>query len=259
MTTPSTAVKPLLAAEVSGATRPFNMFTPANSNRHQIPKPSSTSSASSCGGRRLRGPKKTSPRIVFGHGVLTRLPAELGRLHVSAPLIVASPSRFDVTTRVRASIPNLGSRLLDPDIIARFPTRDVDSDDVPDICGQDCVVSVGGGSAVAVARLISLREGVPHICIPTTYSGRELMVAMPSCAAEPRDRRRKGRRGPGVSNGPNPAITTIIYDESLTGSSPSFVPAPTGAAADSVAKSSKSSKSRQDTSSLWSFMNLPGV
>ncbi|KAH6877144.1 hypothetical protein B0T10DRAFT_194159 [Thelonectria olida] len=261
MKTPSTVVKPLLPVDVlRTATLPSNSFTagaichPKSSNRAP-----STSSASS-GGKAPRNVKKTSPRIVFGNGVLARLPAELGRLHLATPLIVSSPSRVDLTAKVKAYIPNLDFRVLDPAIIESFPNHGRDDNDVPKVSGQDCVISVGGGSAVAVARMISSRKGIPHICIPTTYSGRELMMAMPSCTSETKDRRRRGRRGASNAfNTSRPVITTIIYDEQLTGTSSSFMLAPTGAAADSIAQSSKSSQPCKDANSLWSFINLPGI
>jgi alcohol dehydrogenase class IV len=38
----------------------------------------------------------------------------------------------------------------------------------------DCVVSIGGGSTIGLGKAISIRTGMLHICIPTTYAGSEM-------------------------------------------------------------------------------------
>lgn len=38
----------------------------------------------------------------------------------------------------------------------------------------DCIVSIGGGSVIGLGKALSIRTGLPHLCIPTTYSGSEM-------------------------------------------------------------------------------------
>lgn len=126
-------------------------------------------------------PSHPQPRIVYGKGAIARLPAELGFLCITSPIIVSSPSRLALARRVQALIPNLNSHILDSAVI-NVPDRVVD-DAVERISGRDAVISVGGSSAVGLARAISIRKGIPHICIPTTYSGFEVMPLFEEDAA----------------------------------------------------------------------------
>lgn len=38
----------------------------------------------------------------------------------------------------------------------------------------DCIVSIGGGSVIKLGKALSLRIGLRHFCIPTTFSGSEM-------------------------------------------------------------------------------------
>ncbi|RDA91874.1 hypothetical protein CP533_0361 [Ophiocordyceps camponoti-saundersi (nom. inval.)] len=127
----------------------------------------SSSSASS------PSPAVEFPRVVYGPGTVARLAQELGRLHLSSPLIVSSPSRIGLARRIQTLIPNLDSRILDSTVVS-VPAADID-DALDRITDRDAVVSVGGASAVGLASAIGLRKIIPHICIPTTYSGSEMM------------------------------------------------------------------------------------
>ena len=40
--------------------------------------------------------------------------------------------------------------------------------------GADCLVALGGGSAIGLAKAMALRTDLPQIVIPTTYSGSEM-------------------------------------------------------------------------------------
>src|SRR5260221_13832209 len=40
--------------------------------------------------------------------------------------------------------------------------------------GGDCLVSIGGGSAVGLGKALALRTDLPHIAVPTTYAGSEM-------------------------------------------------------------------------------------
>ncbi|PHH61694.1 hypothetical protein CDD81_8039 [Ophiocordyceps australis] len=114
-----------------------------------------------------------SPRVVYGAGTLARLPAELARLRLTSPLIVSSPSRMALARHVQALIADYDSHILDSAVVS-VPARVVD-DAVDRIEGRDVVISIGGASAVGLAKAIGCRKAIPHICIPTTYSGSEMM------------------------------------------------------------------------------------
>ncbi|KAH8170413.1 iron-containing alcohol dehydrogenase domain-containing protein [Sarocladium implicatum] len=188
------------------------------------------------------GSNHDASRIVYGQGAISKLPIELGRLHLSSPLIISSPSRISLARKIQALIPNLESRILDSAVV-NVPQRVVD-DAVARITGHDVVISVGAGSAIGLAKAVSIRKGIPHICIPTTYSGSEMS---PLLAA---DGRRMGHKGSKIMP------TVVIYDEDLTGgnTTPKRISAPS--AASSAAANQLSSHDDDDS---WSYIHLPGV
>ncbi|KAH7166318.1 hypothetical protein EDB81DRAFT_283781 [Dactylonectria macrodidyma] len=232
------------------------------------PRPLSRLSASrgSVASARETGPDSgvrasSSPRIVLGPGVLDHLPQELRRLGLAAPLIVASPSRTDLTARIHAIIPGFDRCVLDPSVIERFPAHSIDDDEaVAAISGRDCVVGVGGGSALALARIIALRKGIPHVYIPTTYSGSEYMGEELSFKEPQRDRRRRKTRTASHSKPVGSKPVVIIYDEDLTISISSTLrmTTPGGTNKHGSAHPGESRHRIQDDA-LWSYMNLPGI
>lgn len=183
---------------------------------------------------------RASPRIVFGHGTIDRLPHELGRLCVSSPLIASSSSRIALAKQIQTLIPNLNSRILDSAIVG--VSSRVLNDVVSRIADCDSVISVGSGSAVDLARAVGLRKNIPHICIPTTYSGSE---------TTPYPGQKTGRKRSRV------LPTVIIYDEDLTVSQSRWMPVPSGIAASAHISESRDRGANDD--SPWSYIHLPGV
>lgn len=230
----------------------------------------------------------TTPRIVYGRGTISRLPTELGLLRATSPLIVSSPSRVALARRIQSLIPNFNSRILDSAVV-NVPARVVD-DAVSRIHDRDVVISVGGASAVGLAKAIGCRKGIPHICIPTTYSGSEMMpLLLDACPARHSStssggstngsgssssgsasksdshQRRDRERGPSGRRNKGPRTTTfrdpkvmpavVIYDEDLATSMSRRMSAPT----DEVAMARSTELRQEDESTPWSFIHLPGV
>lgn len=117
----------------------------------------------------------TSPRVVFGSGSVGALPEELSLLDVANPLVVSSPSRVTLARSVEEILSKAGitnTAILDTAVVHN-PSHII-QDALSEVDSRDCVISVGGGSAVGLAKAIALRTGIPHISIPTTYSGSEM-------------------------------------------------------------------------------------
>lgn len=117
----------------------------------------------------------TSPRVVFGSGSVSALPGELLLLNVVHPLVVSSPSRVTLARSVQEILSKAGitdTAILDAAVVHN-PSH-VIQDAMSAVDSRDCVISVGGGSAVGLAKAIALRTGIPHVSIPTTYSGSEM-------------------------------------------------------------------------------------
>jgi len=116
-------------------------------------------------------------RVIFGSGSVKKLPAEIKRLNVSRPLLLCTPGKSNYTNQLStliqaASITVAGTfphaKVHTPTSVTEEATAFLDS------VAADCVVSIGGGSVVGLGKAVSIRTGVPHISIPTTYSGSEM-------------------------------------------------------------------------------------
>ncbi|QUC19001.1 uncharacterized protein UV8b_03242 [Ustilaginoidea virens] len=241
------------------------------------------------GSHRSSHPETPSPRIVYGSGTLARLPTELERLGVTSPLIVSSPSRITLARRIQGLIPSLHARILDSAVV-NVPARVVD-EAVARIDDRDVVISVGGASALGLAKAIGCRKGIPHVCIPTTYSASEMMpLLLDACPArhgsvsgssavgdasrssssssssksksdrpQRRDSATRGgsRKSPRTTSFRDPRVLpeVIIYDEDLTMSMPKRFSAPSG----DVAMARLTERRDQDDTAQWSYLHLPGV
>lgn len=163
----------------------------------------------------------STPRVVFGPGRLNDLPEELQRLGVKLPVIVCSPTRASLARTVRsileaASMPTAG--VIDRAVV-HVPV-DITGSSMASVeaSGADCVISAGGGSAVGLGKAICLRTGLPHICIPTTYSGSEMTAIL----GELKDGRKVAVMDPNI------LPSTVIYDVDLTMRLPRYLSAVSG-------------------------------
>ena len=113
-------------------------------------------------------------RVVFGPGVLARLPEELDRFGIRRALVLATPQQAD---SARHTSQELGGRAAGVFTEAAMHTP-IDVTEramavVRDL-GVDGVVAVGGGSTTGLAKAIALRTDLPQIVAPTTYAGSEM-------------------------------------------------------------------------------------
>ncbi|KAF2140968.1 uncharacterized protein K452DRAFT_272718 [Aplosporella prunicola CBS 121167] len=145
-------------------------------------------------------------RVVFGSGTLKKLPAELSRLNVKAPLILSTPGQAQQATAVRAVLANDIAGIF-TEAAMHTPT-DVTDKAVAFAQAQraDSVVSIGGGSTIGLGKAISFRTGVPHVCVPTTYAGSEMTPILGETAAGQKTTRSDPRILP----------ATVVYDVELT-------------------------------------------
>ena len=82
----------------------------------------------------------------------------------------------------------------------------------------DCVISIGGGSTTGLGKAISIRTGIPHISIPTTYAGSEMTPIL----GETQDGKKTTRSDPKILPG------TVLYDVDLTMTLPKGLSATSG-------------------------------
>lgn len=150
------------------------------------------------------------PRVIFGAGSRRLLSAEIERLGTERLLIIATEGRASVAAEVTTQ---LGDR-----VAASFhgARQHVPVDVVQEARGvaesADCdgYLAIGGGSAIGLAKALTLESGLPIVAMPTTYSGSEMTPVWGLTSA---DGKRTGRDARVLAR-------TVIYDPALTSSLP---------------------------------------
>jgi len=112
--------------------------------------------------------------VRFGAGARDLLAEECDRLGANRILFVCTPSG---EARYRAVADALGARH-----VATFAEAAPHAPEpVVERCralwrsvGADGVVTVGGGSTIALGKIMTAEEGAKFVCLPTTYSGSEM-------------------------------------------------------------------------------------
>lgn len=176
-------------------------------------------------------------QLVFGAGSLRRLGELLGAVGARRVLLVTTAGRLasDDGRRVLRAIgrahastfAEVASHVPAPTVQAalRQARRD----------GVDAIVSFGGGSCADLGKAVNFfteaeagtpgasyadRPVLPHVAIPTTYSGAELTPFFGM--TDPHTRTKSG------AGGPTCAPVAAVYDPELTRSTPAAVSAETG-------------------------------
>ncbi len=160
-----------------------------------------------------------SQRMVFGPGAVAQVAAEAARLDAGQALVIATPGSG---ARLGARVVDLlGPRCagLHADAVMHVPrTVAAAGVEAARAARADLLVSVGGGSAIGLAKAIAHETGVPILTIPTTYSGSEVTAIFGLSEGE-----RKV-----VSRDPKVLPRTIIYDPDLTVGLPAAATAASG-------------------------------
>lgn len=157
-------------------------------------------------------------RVVFGSGSLQKLPSEVQRLNLSNPLILSTPQQVDQAETVKSI---LNGKVAGIFTKATMHTPTDVTDEALEYARSikaDSVVSIGGGSTIGLGKAISIRTGMPHICIPTTYAGSEMTPILGETAEGKKTTRIDAKILPG----------TVIYDADLTMTLPSAMSATSG-------------------------------
>ncbi|KAK4508599.1 hypothetical protein PRZ48_002338 [Zasmidium cellare] len=153
----------------------------------------------------------TNPsRVIFGAGSITKLPFELKRLNLSKPLLLSTPQQKDqITTSLlpileTASLPPAG---LYANTTMHTPTS-ITADALAYLHSRaaDSIVSFGGGSTIGLGKALTIRTGLPHLCVPTTYAGSEMTPILGETAEGRKTTRSDPKILPGV----------VVYDVEFT-------------------------------------------
>jgi maleylacetate reductase len=145
-------------------------------------------------------------RVLIGPGARHRVADEVDRLGTGGVLLVATPSARDPADELAA---RLGSRLavrFDRPVVHTPVAVTAEVVSLVERAGVDCVVAIGGGSAIGLGKAVAARTGVQQIAVPTTYAGSEVTPVL----GETENGVKTTRRDPGLAPG------TVVYDPELT-------------------------------------------
>jgi maleylacetate reductase len=179
----------------------------------------------------------TAQQLVFGDGALLGLPDLLRSIGVRRVLLVTTAGRADSDEGAQVQRA-LGRALASTfaEVTSHVPTPTVQAAvHQARRDGIDGIVSFGGGSCADTAKAVCFfteqeqgtpgasfadRPVLPHVAIPTTYSGAELTGFFGM--TDPTTRQKGGGGGPTVTP------IAALYDPQLTRSTPGRVSAETG-------------------------------
>lgn len=159
--------------------------------------------------------ERLAGRVVFGAGSIERLGDEADRLEAHRVVIVGSRSAGGA---VEAAGRLLGSRVAAVVPRARKHVPEEDARAVRSLAAghdADCVVAIGGGSAIGLAKAAVLEHDAAIVAVPTTYSGSEMTPIYGITAGARKRTGRSARVRPSV----------VIYDPELTTGLPARVSA----------------------------------
>ena len=158
-------------------------------------------------------------RVIFGIGTLkNNLSEEVSRQNLKAPLILSTPRQEEQTRAIEKLLEGKAAGIFTQAVIHTPIHITEKALEYLKSKNADSVISIGGGSTIGLGKALSVRTGLPHTCLPTTYSGSEMTALL----GETRDGVKKTRTDPKILPG------TVIYDVELTMSLPPGLTATSG-------------------------------
>ncbi|WP_277184257.1 maleylacetate reductase [Caballeronia sp. BR00000012568055] len=157
-------------------------------------------------------------RVLFGAGRRADVAGEVARLGCARPLIVTSPEQHAWADEIAATFEAAStSRFCEAAMHTPWHTT-VRALDAVARSRADCVIAIGGGSAIGLSKAIALQTDLPQIVLPTTYAGSEVTPII----GETRDGEKRTQRTLKVL----PEV--VIYDVELTTTLPPAMSAASG-------------------------------
>ena len=157
-------------------------------------------------------------RVVFGRGNLANLAQEVTHLGCRRVLLVVSGSASRYEAQVITGLGELYAASFS-EVVQHVPLESATAAQrAAREARADGVVTLGGGSAVGLGKVIALEMGLPVIAVPTTFSGSEMT---PIYGITNGGRKRTGRDLRVLPR-------TVIYDPALVFSMPTELAANSG-------------------------------
>lgn len=112
-------------------------------------------------------------RVRFGRGVRHDAGSEVERLGCARAAILSTPGKAEMAEALTSDMGPLAAGIVPlaethtPVPVTEEALREVER------LGADCLVAIGGGSAIGLGKALALRTDLPQIVLPTTYAGSE--------------------------------------------------------------------------------------
>ena len=156
-------------------------------------------------------------RVIFGRGSLAHVPSEARTLG-SRVMIISGRHEADAAAAVSAELgDDLVARI--PDVVQHVPVdvaaRAIDAARDAEV---GLLISIGGGSATGLAKVVARDTGLPILAVPTTYAGSEMT---PIWGQTDHGEKTTGRD-------PRVLPRLVVYDPVLTISMPADLTAASG-------------------------------
>jgi maleylacetate reductase len=112
-------------------------------------------------------------RVKFGPGVRRGVAEEIARLGASRALILSTPQQAGTALTFAEDVGALAAGVFSR--AAMHTPINVTEEAMAHVAeiGADCLVAIGGGSTIGLAKAIAWRTDLPQIALPTTYAGSE--------------------------------------------------------------------------------------
>src|ERR1700756_3468057 len=113
-------------------------------------------------------------RVVFGFGTIEKVADELVSLGRKRAFVLSDPHHATAAAaRLMIVLGDLGVQL-STDAAMHTPVEVTERVmEKLAACDADCIVALGGGSTIGLAKALALRTDLPQVVVPTTYAGSE--------------------------------------------------------------------------------------
>ena len=145
-------------------------------------------------------------RIVFGAGTFSRLPEEVEHIGAKRVMIISTPGRTDLLERASSMLGATVVARIDRAVVHVPEQTAASAREMAAAAQADCLVTLGGGSAIGAAKAVAVDSGVPIVAVATTYGGSEMTPIYGFTSA---GQKRTGRD-------PRARPRAAIYDSDLT-------------------------------------------
>jgi maleylacetate reductase len=145
-------------------------------------------------------------RVVFGVGALAELERETDRLGARHALVLSTPQQAEQADAIAARLKHRVVGVFAQAVMHVPIETAIQAREEARRLGADCLVAIGGGSTIGLAKAIALETGLPILAVPTTYAGSEMTPIYGITEAGLKKTGRDARVLP----------RTVIYDPELT-------------------------------------------